>query len=181
MIRKHFNVFFLLSLFLAFPWSQPRAQEASATSANAKQTMRSSVPEARTKDGKNLLGALDLMKVAVVAAPRISPDGSRVAYTVGEVKMEKDKEWKTVTQVWVVPIAGGKALQYTRGDKSSSSLSAWRVRLLMRQRRSPTPGEAGRTFGTPSFGLIAPTSCFSVTEYRSIRWTGRGEIVSAIR
>jgi hypothetical protein len=60
-------------------------------------------------------------------------------------------------------------------------LSAWRVRLLMRQRRSPTPGEAGRTFGTPSFGLIAPTSCFSVTEYRSIRWTGRGEIVSAIR
>jgi len=35
--------------------------------------------------------------------------------------MEKDKEWKAVTHVWVVPIAGGKARQYTRGDKNSSA------------------------------------------------------------
>ncbi len=83
--------------------------------------MKSAVPDARTKDGKRLLGALDLMKIATVGSPRISPDGSRVAYTVGEVKMEKDEEWKTVTQVWVVPTAGGKAMQYTRGDKSSTA------------------------------------------------------------
>jgi dipeptidyl aminopeptidase/acylaminoacyl peptidase len=77
-------------------------------------------PAPTSRSGKKLLGALDLMKVASVGSPRISPDGSRVAYTVGEVKMEKDKEWKTVTQVWVVPAAGGKASQFTRGDKNST-------------------------------------------------------------
>lgn len=77
--------------------------------------------EPRAKDGKRLLTATDLLKVNGVGAPRISPDGSRVAYTVTEVRMEKDKEWKSVTQVWVTAISGGKARQYTRGDKSSSA------------------------------------------------------------
>src|SRR5574341_263075 len=78
-------------------------------------------PEPRAKDGKKLLTALDLLKINGVSNPRISPDGSRVAYTVSEVKMEKDKEWKSVTQVWVVPTNGGTARQYTRGDKSATA------------------------------------------------------------
>jgi dipeptidyl aminopeptidase/acylaminoacyl peptidase len=86
-----------------------------------KKPAKSEAPEPRAKDGKKLLTALDLQKIAGVSAPRISPDGSRVAYTVSEIKMEKDKEWKSATQVWVVPISGGKARQYTRGDKSSSA------------------------------------------------------------
>ncbi len=77
--------------------------------------------EPRAKDGKKLLTATDLMKINGVGAPRISPDGTRVAYTVNEVKMEKDKEWKNVTQIWVTPLGGGKARQYTRGEKSSSA------------------------------------------------------------
>src|SRR2546422_10837769 len=75
----------------------------------------------RARDGKKLLTALDLMKINAVSAPRISPDGTRVAYTVSETKMEKDKEWKNVTQVWVVPINGGKARQYTRGGKRAGA------------------------------------------------------------
>ena len=78
-------------------------------------------PEPRAKDGKKLLTSLDLMKIKGVGNPRLSPDGARVAYTVSEVKMEKDKEWKTVTQVWVVAANGGKARQFTRGDKSASA------------------------------------------------------------
>src|SRR6266480_391470 len=78
-------------------------------------------PAPRAKDGKKLLTAMDLMKIATVSAPRISPDGSRVAYTVSETKMEKDKEWKTATQVWVVATADQKARQYTRGEKSASA------------------------------------------------------------
>lgn len=78
-------------------------------------------PEPRAKDGKKLLTAMDLLKVNGVSAPRISPDGSRVAYTVSETKMEKDKEWKSVTQIWVVPVAGSKARQYTRGEKNSTA------------------------------------------------------------
>ena len=73
----------------------------------------------RAKDGKKLLTAIDLMKVATVSAPRISPDGTRVVYTVSETKTEKDKEWKSVSQVWVVQTAGGEARQYTRGEKNS--------------------------------------------------------------
>ncbi|HEX6187165.1 MAG TPA: S9 family peptidase [Pyrinomonadaceae bacterium] len=78
-------------------------------------------PEPRAKDGKKLLTAVDLLKLNGVGAPRISPDGSRVLYTVSEIKMEKDKEWKSVTQIWVVPAAGGKARQYTRGEKSATA------------------------------------------------------------
>ena len=76
----------------------------------------------RTKDGKKLLTAMDLMRINGVSAPRISPDGSRVAYTVSEVKMEKDKEWKNVSQIWVVPASGNaRSRQYTRGDKNATS------------------------------------------------------------
>jgi dipeptidyl aminopeptidase/acylaminoacyl peptidase len=78
-------------------------------------------PAPRSKDGKKLLTAMDLMKINGVGNPRISPDGARVAYTVSEVKMEKDKEWKSVTQIWVVPANGGKARQFTRGEKSASA------------------------------------------------------------
>ena len=119
MTCKHFALLLLLTLCCLSPVSQLRAQETPAASAAQKKPTE--VPEARTKDGKRLLGALDLMKIANVGAPRISPNGSRVAYTVSEVKMEKDKEWKTVTQVWVVPAGGGKAMQFTRGDKSSTA------------------------------------------------------------
>ncbi|HSP62884.1 MAG TPA: S9 family peptidase, partial [Pyrinomonadaceae bacterium] len=86
-----------------------------------KKPAKTEAPEPRTRDGKKLLTAVDLLKVAGVGAPRISPDGSRVAYAVSETKMEKDKEWKSATQVWVVPISGGKARQYTRGDKSATA------------------------------------------------------------
>ena len=93
----------------------------SAQPASEDKAIKSDAPEPRAKDGRKLLTALDLMKVAGVSAPRISPDGTRVAYTVTETKMEKDKEWKNVTQVWVVPTAGGKPQQYTRGDKSATA------------------------------------------------------------
>ena len=78
-------------------------------------------PEPRGKDGKKLLTAVDLLKVNGVSAPRVSPDGSRIAYTVSEVKMEKDKEWKSVTQIWVVAINDQKPRQYTRAEKSSTA------------------------------------------------------------
>src|SRR5262249_41905566 len=90
------------------------AQEQTSTDTKP---VKNESPEPRAKDGKKLLTALDLLKINAVSAPRISPDGTRVAYTVSETKMEKDKEWKTVSQIWVVPITGGKAHQYTRGDK----------------------------------------------------------------
>ena len=105
----------LLLCFIALDtaWAQPAPED--------NQPATNDAPEPRAKDGKKLLTALDLMKIAVVGNPRISPDGLRVAYTVTETKMEKDKEWKNVTHVWVVPSGGGKSQQYTRGDKSATA------------------------------------------------------------
>lgn len=81
---------------------------------------------ARSKSGKKLFSAMDALRIANVGAPRVSPDGSRVAYTVAQVQMEKDKEWRSVTQVWVAPAAGPAtaARQFTRGERSSTS-PAW--------------------------------------------------------
>ena len=107
------TIFLCLTASATLAWAQPAPED--------KQPVKNEAPEPRAKDGRKLLTALDLMKVAVVGAPRMSPDGTRVAYTVTETKMEKDKEWKNVTQVWVVPISSGKPQQYTRSDKSATA------------------------------------------------------------
>jgi dipeptidyl aminopeptidase/acylaminoacyl peptidase len=75
----------------------------------------------RGRDGKLLFAALDTLKVHAVGSPRISPDARRVAFTASETRMEKDKEWKAVTHVWVVGASGGQERQYTRGERSASS------------------------------------------------------------
>jgi dipeptidyl aminopeptidase/acylaminoacyl peptidase len=92
-----------------------------ALTQDGKKPAAKDAPEPRAADGKKLLTAMDVMKIKAVGSPRISPDGSRVAYTVSEVKMEKDKEWKSATQVWVVPTSGGNARQFTRGEKSATA------------------------------------------------------------
>ena len=75
---------------------------------------------ARSKDGKRLFGSAEALRVARVSAPRLSPDGSRVAYLVSSLDMDKDKPGKTVTHLWVVPATGpaSAAREYTRGEKS---------------------------------------------------------------
>jgi dipeptidyl aminopeptidase/acylaminoacyl peptidase len=82
---------------------------------------------AKSKDGKKLFGAADALRIARVNSPRLSPDGTHVAYLVAENQMGKDKDqWKSVTSVWLVPTAGpaSAARQYTRGEKSAGNL-AW--------------------------------------------------------
>lgn len=96
---------------------------ASAQESAAKQE----TPAARSKDGKKLFGTAEALRLARVSSPRISPDGTRLAYLVAENQMAKDKdEWKSVTQLWVVPTAGpaSGARQFTRGEKSVSN-PAW--------------------------------------------------------
>ncbi len=112
MKRRSLFSFSSIALFFLLVSSGSQGQPASP---------KADPPAPRAKDGKKLLTAMDLMKINGVGSPRISPDGSRVAYTVSEVKMEKDKEWKTVTQIWVVAISDQKPRQYTRADKSAGA------------------------------------------------------------
>jgi dipeptidyl aminopeptidase/acylaminoacyl peptidase len=86
---------------------------------------------ARSKNGKKLLGAADTLRIARVISPKISPDGTRVAYLVSAVTTGKDGDatekggalGKYVSQLWVVPAAGpaSAARQFTRGEKSVSN------------------------------------------------------------
>lgn len=63
----------------------------------------------------------DLMALKSAGGARISPDGTRVAYTVNETDMEQDAY---VTQIWLADVATGRTLQLTRAKKSSSG-PAW--------------------------------------------------------
>ena len=103
-----------------------RAQEKAAKQGEAAKSKEA--PAARSKSGKKLFGSEAALQLVRVSSPRISPDGTRVAYLVSKMKIEKDKDdaWKYVTQLWVVPTAGpaGASRQYTRGEKSVGNI-AW--------------------------------------------------------
>ena len=79
------------------------------------------VPAVAEEPGRRVPTIDDLMALRTVGAARISPDGSRVAYTVTEADMEQDAY---VTQIWLADVATGDLTQLTRGKKSCSS-AAW--------------------------------------------------------
>src|SRR6185295_234873 len=60
----------------------------------------------------------DLLKVRRVGDPQVSPDGTQVAFTVGDVNYEANR---VVTQIYVISINGGGAKQLTNGQSSSSA------------------------------------------------------------
>jgi dipeptidyl aminopeptidase/acylaminoacyl peptidase len=91
----------------------------------AQDTSSNPVAVARSRSGNKLFGTADALRLARVSSPRISPDGSTVAYLVAAVeKLEKNEPGKSITHLWVVPAAGpaSAARQFTRGDKSVSDV-----------------------------------------------------------
>jgi len=113
MVKKLTHSILPLTFILALALATASAQETAAGP--------------RSKSGKKLFGTADALRVARVFSPRISPDGSKVAYLVSGVeKLEKNEPGKSVAHLWVVPTAGpaGEARQFTRGDKSVSN-PAW--------------------------------------------------------
>ena len=60
----------------------------------------------------------DLLKVRRVDNPRVSPDGRRVVFTIGDVNFDANR---IVTQVYVTSIDGGEVKRLTSGESSSSA------------------------------------------------------------
>jgi dipeptidyl aminopeptidase/acylaminoacyl peptidase len=60
----------------------------------------------------------DLLKVRRVGDPQISPDGTRVAFTIGDVNWDANK---VVTQIYVMSTEGGSMKQLTNGSGSATS------------------------------------------------------------
>ena len=78
-------------------------------------------PGAVTDTAKRVPTIEDLMNLKSAGGARISPDGTRVAFTVMETDFEQDAY---VSQIWLADVASGKTLQLTRSKKSSSG-PAW--------------------------------------------------------
>jgi len=60
----------------------------------------------------------ELLKVRRVGDPQVSPDGKRVAFTIGEVNWDANK---VVTQIYVMAIDGANVKQLTSGASSATS------------------------------------------------------------
>jgi dipeptidyl aminopeptidase/acylaminoacyl peptidase len=60
----------------------------------------------------------DLLKVRRVGDPQVSPNGKRVAFTIGDVNYDLNK---VITQIYVMQIDGGGLKQLTNGAASSTT------------------------------------------------------------
>src|SRR5687768_16891557 len=60
------------------------------------------------------------IKVKAIGAPRVSPDATRVAYTVVNEVMAADKS-EYVTQIWLASTDGKENVQLTFAEKSSTN------------------------------------------------------------
>ncbi|MGB8475301.1 MAG: S9 family peptidase [Candidatus Acidiferrum sp.] len=104
-------------------WIAPAFAVAMAVAAGQAVSRQNAVQPV-SMEGKKLFGTAEALRVARVSSPRISPDGTRVAYLVTENDTEKEQAWKFATHLWVVPAAGpaSAARQFTRGEKSVSNV-----------------------------------------------------------
>ncbi|GMV07003.1 MAG: peptidase S9 [Gemmatimonadota bacterium] len=66
--------------------------------------------------------ARDLWSLARVGSPALSPDGRTVLYTVTAYDLET---WRSRTQIWSVPVAGGEARPFITSEQGSNSAPAW--------------------------------------------------------
>jgi dipeptidyl aminopeptidase/acylaminoacyl peptidase len=60
----------------------------------------------------------EMLKVRRVDDPQISPNGKRVAFTIGDVNFDGNR---IVKQIYVMSIAGGELKQLTNGDRTSTT------------------------------------------------------------
>ena len=111
---KRTDKFILAFLLLSLVASVARAQSPAATGALGGPSAQGQAQTRRP------IAIDDLIHMARVQEPRISPDGQWVAYTVQTPDVANNK---TLHNIWIVPTGGGDARQLTSGD--SDSLPQW--------------------------------------------------------
>ena len=84
----------------------------------------------------------DWYRLATVSTPAMSPDGSRIAFTVQTVN-EKDNKYHR--EVWVVPTAGGAPVRFTSPSTESSN-PRWSPDGKLLLFTSQRPGGRGNTW-----------------------------------
>jgi len=103
--------------------SRSRARSSSiwlraVASASLLLALASPSPTAQSKRAMTIDDAIDLVQVS---APRLSPDGRRVLYTVSELGKWKDN--KRATSIWIADADGGNARRFLSHEKDRAA--AW--------------------------------------------------------
>ena len=68
------------------------------------------------------MNARDLWSLGRVGNPVLSPDGQRVAYTITRYDLQA---FRSKTEIWLVPSAGGEARAFVTSEKGNNSAPAW--------------------------------------------------------
>ncbi|HEX7937580.1 MAG TPA: hypothetical protein VF483_01240, partial [Gemmatimonadaceae bacterium] len=84
----------------------------------------------------------DWYKLSTLSAPAMSPDGSRIAFTVQTVNEKDDKYHR---EVWVVPVAGGAPVRFTSPSTESAN-PRWSPDGKLLIFNSQRPGGHGTTW-----------------------------------
>ena len=61
-----------------------------------------------------------VLKIKNISSAQVSPDGTKVVYTIREALMTDDRS-EYVNQIWISDIDGSNSKQLTTGDKNNSN------------------------------------------------------------
>ena len=76
------------------------------------------VPLASAQSAQRGLLPADLSLLREVGDPQLSPDGAQVAYVVSETATDRAR---TISRIWIAPVAGGEPRRLTGGDAGEST------------------------------------------------------------
>jgi dipeptidyl aminopeptidase/acylaminoacyl peptidase len=94
----------------------------SGSSASTAPAPAPSAPGARPAPRRRSMEVDDVYRLAKVEDPRLSPDGSWVAYTVQTLDRKHDRQ---ATDVYMAPVAGGAAIRLTAPAEKPASSPRW--------------------------------------------------------
>jgi dipeptidyl aminopeptidase/acylaminoacyl peptidase len=80
------------------------------------------LPATHASRAQEPITARDLWSMARVGSPALSPDGRTVLYTVTTYDLT---EFRSRTEIWRVPVAGGDARPFITSDAGSNTSPAW--------------------------------------------------------
>jgi len=104
------------------PLAQARAALGSAPSMSVATPPAARSPGARPQAVRRAMTARDLWLLGRVGSPALSPDGKSVAYTVTRYDLST---FRSKTDIWTVPTAGGEPTLFVTSDAGSSNSPAW--------------------------------------------------------
>jgi dipeptidyl aminopeptidase/acylaminoacyl peptidase len=116
----------------------------------------------------------DLFNIRNVGGVSISPDGSRVAYSVSRADFKADA---FVDNLWIAETATGRNYQLTRGDKSASNM-AWSPDGKWLAFTSDRAGDKSQIFAVPPDGGEAVQLTKVENGVNSFAWSPDGKSIA---